>query len=130
VGGRSLRNRANIKKPDQSHIELIREAYEQDEKKELIKELNIWKNTLAPQAVAAAVVWPSLKSSMPIEVVRREHDVVRRKLGLESTDDEASEDDADDEEEDEDVSASIEEDDEDDDDDSSTSTDDEESDEE
>lgn len=124
VGGRSLRNRANIKKPDQSHIELIREAYELDEKKELIKELNIWKNTLSSQAAKASVVWPILKASMPLEAVRKEHDIVRRKLGLDSTDDEES-DEEEDNEEDEDVSASMEE--EEDDDDSSSSTEEDES---
>lgn len=106
VGGRTLRNRATIKKPDQSHIELIREAYELDEKKELIKELGIWKNTLSKEAANAQVVWPALKPSMSIDLVRREHDVVRKKLGLESSDDEESEEE---EDEDEDQSASIEE---------------------
>ena len=128
VGGRSLRNRSTLKKPDQSHIELIREAYELDEKKELIKELSIWKNTLAPQAAAASVVWPVLKPSMPIEVVRKEHDIVRKKLGLESSDDEDSDVNEDDDEDEEDLSASVEEEDEEDDDDSTTSTDDEEDD--
>ena len=121
VGGRSLRNRATLKKPDQSHIELIREAYELDEKKELIKELSIWKNTLASQAAAASVVWPVLKPSMPLEVVRREHDIVRKKLALESSDDEDSDLDEEEEEDEEDLSASVENEDEEDDDDSTTS---------
>jgi hypothetical protein len=88
------------KKPVDNFTKIIAEAYEQDEKKELIKELGIWKKTLATEAAAAGVVWPTLKVSMEFSFIREQHDAVRRKLNLESSDDEESseeEEDAEDE---------------------------------
>jgi hypothetical protein len=111
VGGRTLRKRAEIKKPDDSHHRIIAAAFLLDEKKEIIKECNIWKKKLAAEASSRNVVFPRLDVKMSLEVLKAEHDKIRIALGLESS---SSEEDSE-EEEDEDSSASEDEDDEDDD---------------
>lgn len=70
------------------YAKIIAQAYEQDEKKELIKELKIWKKTLSKEASDANVVWPNLKPSMDYSFVKDQHEIVRKKLGLDSSDDE------------------------------------------
>ena len=105
VGGRSLRKRAEIKKPDDSHHKIIAAAFLLDEKKEIIKEVNIWKKKLALEAAEKNVVFPRLDVKMSIETLREEHNKVRDALGLEVSSDEEEED----EEEDDESSAEIEE---------------------
>jgi hypothetical protein len=106
VGGRSLRKRAEIKKPDDSHHKIIAAAFLLDEKKEIIKEVNIWKKKLALEAAERNVVFPRLDVKMSIDHLREEHNKVRDALGLEASSDEEEEE----EEEDEESSAEISED--------------------
>jgi hypothetical protein len=105
VGGRSLRDRSSLKQPKEKleRDRIIAEAYEMDEKKELIKEIGIWKRKLCKEAEARNIVWPQLKTTMTLADIRAEHEKVRKGLGLESSDDEESEA----EEEEEDESASM-----------------------
>lgn len=93
INGRSLRNRATIKPPSENiaRAKLITEAFLRDEAKELIKEISIWKSKLSKEAEAAKITWPNLKISMPLSQIRKEHEIVRKALGLESSDDEESE---------------------------------------
>jgi hypothetical protein len=93
IGGRSLRDRSKIMQPKEKleRDRIVAEAYELDEKKELIKELNIWKRKLSKEALEAKIVWPQLKTSMKLSEIKDEHDKVRKGLGLESSDDEESE---------------------------------------
>jgi hypothetical protein len=106
VGGRSLRKRAEIKKPDDSHHKIIAAAFLLDEKKEIIKEVNIWKKKLCLEAAERNVVFPRLDVKMCIDHLREEHHKVRDALGLEVSSDEEEEE----EEEDDESSAEIEED--------------------
>lgn len=97
VGGRCLRA-----KPAQRLFperELIKRAFEEDEKRELINEMRIWKKTLSAEAAERSVVFPDLKMSMSLEQVREKHEAVRVGLGLDDDDDEST-----DTEEDEDSS--------------------------
>ena len=111
VGGRTLRDRTKIANPQQDRYgEKERELlYIKDEKKELIRELKIWKETpeLYEKSNEMNLNWPNLTLKMSLESVRSEHDRVRIALGLEATDeefeteDEDYEDDEDEEEEEE-----------------------------
>lgn len=110
VNGRTLRSRQTIKKPDDRHQKIIQAAFLLDEKKEIIKECNIWKKKLASEAASKNVVFPRLDTKMTLEDLKAEHDKIRIALGLESSSDEEE---SDEEEEDDDSTAT--EDDEDDD---------------
>lgn len=112
----SLRDRTKIKKPDDSHLKLIQNAFIQDEKKELIKELNIWKRTFLEEVAQKGIVFPKLTLSMSLEHIKQEHDIIREKLGLESTDDEEDDDELSDDEEEDDETETIDDEEEDDDD--------------
>jgi len=97
INTRVLRDRSKIKKPDNSHIKLIHEAFIHDEKKELIKEINIWKRTFAVEAADKNLVFPKLSLKMSIDEIRCQHDDIREKLGLEPSDND--DDDSEEEEE-------------------------------
>jgi hypothetical protein len=114
VNGRSLRNRSTLRKPDNTHHEWIRDAFIADEKKELIKELGIWKRTLAVDAAARQVAFPKLTLKMSLDQIREEHDKVRVALGLESSDEEFSESDTPEDEDDDEDENDLEDDDDDD----------------
>jgi hypothetical protein len=94
---------------------LVEKMFRKDEAKELIAEVNRWKKTLREKAEEKGVVWPVLKMSMTLEDIKEKHDVIRKQLDLESSDDE--EEDEEDEIETEDESFEEDEDDEDEDDD-------------
>jgi hypothetical protein len=110
VNGRTLRSRTTLKKPDDSHHKIIQAAFLLDEKKEIIKECNIWKKKLASEAASKNVLFPRLDVKMSLEDLREEHDKIRIALGLESSSDEED----DDESEDDDSSMSEDEEDDDD----------------
>jgi hypothetical protein len=117
VNGRTLRSRTTLKKPNDSHQKIIQAAFLLDEKKEIIKECNIWKKKLASEAASKNVVFPRLDTKMSLEELKSEHDKIRIALGLESSSDEEEEEE---DEEDDDSTAS----DDDDDDDDESETDD------
>ena len=73
-----------------------------DEKKELIREIKIWRETPDLVNKVASLAWPVLNVRMSLESIRLEHDRVRISLGLESTDEESESCDEDEEDEDED----------------------------
>jgi hypothetical protein len=58
IAPRNDKKRTAVSDP---YAKIIAQAYEQDEKKELKKELKIWKKTLSKEASDANVVWPKLK---------------------------------------------------------------------
>ena len=116
VNGRVLRDRSKIVNPTVDRYgdkerELL---FIKDEKKELIREIKIWRETPDLVNKVASLAWPVLNVRMSLESIRLEHDRVRISLGLESTDeesescdededeDEEGEDEDDEEEEDED----------------------------
>ena len=59
VGNRVLRDRKTLKSPDRSHLKLVNEAFERDEKKELIGILNGWKKKYSEQVKNGEIVMPS-----------------------------------------------------------------------
>jgi hypothetical protein len=119
VNGRVLRDRSKIVNPTVDRYgdkerELL---FIKDEKKELIREIKIWRETPDLVNKVAGLAWPVLNVRMSLESIRLEHDRVRISLGLESTDEESESCDEDEDEEDEDEDEEEEEDDEDDEDD-------------
>jgi E3 ubiquitin-protein ligase HUWE1 len=104
VGGRTLRDRSKIANPTLDRYgdkerELL---FIKDEKKELIREVKIWRTTPELVNKRADLAWPVLNLKMSLDDIRTEHEKVRVALGLDSTDEE-SEDDVEDEVEDEEV---------------------------
>ena len=99
-GGRTLRAKPQQRAfPERA---LIKEAFEEDEKRELINEIKMWRKTLSAEATTRGIVFPDLKLTMTLEEVRAKHEETRVALGLEDDDEESESDEAEDEAEDED----------------------------
>ena len=122
--GRALRN--NPKPREFPERDLIRDAFIEDEKRELINEVKIWGRTLADEAKIRGLTFPELKMTMTIDEVRSKHDALRISLGLDASDDEESEEVDDESSDDDDEEDEEDEEDEDDEDDTETETEDEE----
>jgi hypothetical protein len=58
IGTRVLRDRKTIKSPERPHLKLVNEAFEKDEKKELISIINSWKKKYSEQIQKGEVVMP------------------------------------------------------------------------
>jgi hypothetical protein len=116
VNGRVLRDRTKIVNPTVDRYgdkerELL---FIKDEKKELIREIKIWRETPDLLNKVVSFAWPVLNVRMSLESIRLEHERVRIALGLESTDEESESCNEDeDEDEDEEVEDDEEEEDED-----------------
>jgi len=133
VGGRVLRDRTKIVNPIQNRYgdkerELL---YIKDEKKELIREIKIWRETPELLNKAPTLSWPILNVRMSLQTIQEEHERVRIALGLDATDEESeSNDEEEDEDEDVELDEEEEEDDEEEDDDEEEEEEEEEEDEE
>ncbi len=58
IGNRVLRDRKTIKSPERPHLKLVNEAFEKDEKKELISIINSWKKKYVEQIQKGEIVMP------------------------------------------------------------------------